>query len=287
MAESPAQEAARLRRERREAKIKAGGSARLDKITSLSGRTASTMESSPTPPTERVSPQPSPSPQPHRPIPSPSVQDDNIQSQEEYLRALLRSQQPPPNQSPQSAPEDPTAKLLSTLLGSGGMPMPPEAAGGLPPGAAPPPGGANQNPLGDLSSATGLPPFLTDMLMGQSSAPKTAAELRNERILKVLHVVFSLVVGVYLLSLIQSSVQAYGSSPPPPATAQNPFTVFVMGEAMLLGLDSVLGGKKTGGRGMLGRAMGAVQVLRGLVRDGGIAVFVIGVGTWWMGGSQG
>lgn len=37
--ESPAQQAARLRRERREAKIKSGGSARLDKITSLSGRT--------------------------------------------------------------------------------------------------------------------------------------------------------------------------------------------------------------------------------------------------------
>lgn len=44
--ESPAQQAARLRRERREAKIKAGGSARLDKITSLSGRTpASSMVS--------------------------------------------------------------------------------------------------------------------------------------------------------------------------------------------------------------------------------------------------
>jgi hypothetical protein len=45
--ESPAQQAARLRRERREAKIKAGGSARLDKITSLSGRApASSMTSS-------------------------------------------------------------------------------------------------------------------------------------------------------------------------------------------------------------------------------------------------
>jgi hypothetical protein len=39
--ESPAQQAARLRRERREAKIKSGGSARLDKITSLSGRAPS------------------------------------------------------------------------------------------------------------------------------------------------------------------------------------------------------------------------------------------------------
>lgn len=40
--ESPMQKQARIRRERREAKIKAGGSARLDKITSLSGRAAET-----------------------------------------------------------------------------------------------------------------------------------------------------------------------------------------------------------------------------------------------------
>lgn len=37
--ESPAQRAARQRRERREAKIRDGGSARLDRITNLSGRT--------------------------------------------------------------------------------------------------------------------------------------------------------------------------------------------------------------------------------------------------------
>lgn len=36
--ESPAQQAARLRRERREARIKDGGAARLNKITNLSGR---------------------------------------------------------------------------------------------------------------------------------------------------------------------------------------------------------------------------------------------------------
>ena len=38
LAETPTQQQARLRRERREAKIKAGGSARLEKITQLSGR---------------------------------------------------------------------------------------------------------------------------------------------------------------------------------------------------------------------------------------------------------
>ena len=42
--ETPTQKQARLRRERREAKIMAGGSARLDKITSLSGRPAEAGE---------------------------------------------------------------------------------------------------------------------------------------------------------------------------------------------------------------------------------------------------
>lgn len=44
--ESPTQKQARIRRERREAKIKAGGSSRLDKITSLSGRPAESGTSS-------------------------------------------------------------------------------------------------------------------------------------------------------------------------------------------------------------------------------------------------
>ena len=38
--ESPIQRQARLRRERREAKIKTGGSSRLEKITNVSGRAA-------------------------------------------------------------------------------------------------------------------------------------------------------------------------------------------------------------------------------------------------------
>lgn len=39
--ETPAQEQARLRRERRAAKLQSGGSARLDAITRLSGRSGS------------------------------------------------------------------------------------------------------------------------------------------------------------------------------------------------------------------------------------------------------
>lgn len=253
------------------------------------------MESSPTPtpPTERTSPQPEqqPQPQPQQPsAPSPNAQAD-IQAQEEYLRALLRSQQPEPNQPPAGA-EDPTAKLLSALLGGEVPPGVTGGAGGA--GGAPGPGqgpGASQNPLGDLTAATGLPPFVTDMLTGQSSAPKTASELRNEQILKFLHALFSVLVGVYLLALIRSSALLYGEGstpPPPPSTAQNPFTVFVMGELLLLGGARVLGtGKSNGGGGKLARAMGGFQLVRGIVRDGGIAVFVIGAGTWWLGRSQG
>jgi hypothetical protein len=40
--ETPSQRQARIRREKREAKIKAGGAERLDKITALSGRTPET-----------------------------------------------------------------------------------------------------------------------------------------------------------------------------------------------------------------------------------------------------
>jgi len=47
--ESPTQQQARLRRERREAKIKAGGSSRLDRITQVSGRPAEPGISSPSP----------------------------------------------------------------------------------------------------------------------------------------------------------------------------------------------------------------------------------------------
>ncbi|EER39742.1 conserved hypothetical protein [Histoplasma capsulatum H143] len=95
--ESPAQRAARLRRERREAKIKADGSARLDKITSLSGRTpASTLREDSPPSLSDSSPTPGHRPQTlsksSSPLPPPpNVEDqapENLKAQEEYLRAF-------------------------------------------------------------------------------------------------------------------------------------------------------------------------------------------------------
>ncbi|GAD94464.1 conserved hypothetical protein [Paecilomyces variotii No. 5] len=283
--ESPAQQAARLRRERREAKIKAGGSARLDKITSLSGRApASERESAspspapraPTPPIVLPSESPSETPRrsvsPFPPAPTgmgPEQSPESIQAQQEYLRALLRAH--PPNQPQPPAEEDPTMKLLSSLMG--GLPTGDDATSGTTPDISP----------ADLSSALGVPPFLSKMLLGGAGAQaQTPAEQRWQWILKALHAVFAFALGAYLLLVIGSSVETYGIRPPPPATAQNPFVLFLTGELVLSG-TRLLVRKRDGPLGGLGVGL---DVLRDAVRDGSVALFVLGMGTWWYGGWQ-
>ncbi|KAL2005751.1 hypothetical protein VTN00DRAFT_10244 [Thermoascus crustaceus] len=293
--ETPAQQAARLRRERREAKIRAGGSARLEKITSLSGRTLASAHESPSP-----SPQPTAAPaiaasEPHvhgpprsktpippAPAPAPRVEDqslESIQAQQEYLRALLRAH-PPNQQQTQETAEDPTVKLLNAMLGdlAGGDTAAAPGAGGAG-GAAP--GGLSP---ADLTSALGLPPFLSNMLLGGMAAqqPLTPEEKRRDWIWKLLHVFFSFAIGVYLLVLIGSSVAMYGSPPPPPATAQNPFVVFMTGELLLSGTRMLAKGRE----GKLATPGTWVQLLKDVVRDGSIVVFVFGMGSWWREGWQ-
>ncbi|KAK2746586.1 hypothetical protein FQN55_005574 [Onygenales sp. PD_40] len=279
--ESPAQRAARVRRERREAKIKAGGSARLDKITSLSGRTPSSVrdespvslsDSTPTPePRTQPPPRTSVSPLP----PSPDVDDqtpENLKAQEEYLRALLRSQKP----LDQSSMEQNPAALLSSLLG-----------GNAPPGMAPPgdafPGGDSPgfNPA-DIASAFGVPSFLANFFLGGNSQPTSPSELRMAWIWKIVHVFFGLAIGVYLLSLFNSSVSTYGSNPPPPATAQNPFILFMTGEAVLSGTRIMTRARD----GQLKNVRTWIQLLGDVVKDGRIAVFVLGAGMWLLGETE-
>ncbi|KKZ68014.1 hypothetical protein EMCG_06356 [[Emmonsia] crescens] len=272
--ESAAQQAARLRRERREAKIRAGGSARLDKITSLSGRapTSTLREDSPpslsdSTPTPEHHPQPPPislSPLP----PSPNVEDqtpENLKAQEEYLRALLRSQQPLDQQTPEQNP----AALLGSILAGG------------PGGNDTFPGGGDSPAfnLADIASGFGVPPFLANFFLGGNSQPASAAEQRMAWIWKLVHVVFSLAMGIYLLSLFRSSVSTYGPNPPPPATAQNPFMLFLTGEVVLSGTRVLTRARD----GQLKNARAWIQLLGELVRDGRIAVFVLGAGMWLLG----
>lgn len=220
-------------------------------------------------------------PVPPAPAPAPRVEDqspESIQAQQEYLRALLRAH--PPNQHPQEVAEDPTVKLLNAMLGglAGGDTAAAPGAGGAG-GAAP--GGLSP---ADLTSALGLPPFLSNMLLGGMGAqqPQTPEEKRRDWIWKLLHVLFSFAIGVYLLVLIGSSVATYGSPPPPPATAQNPFVVFMTGELLLSGTRMLAKGRE----GKLATPGTWVQLLKDVVRDGSIVVFVFGMGSWWREGWQ-
>ncbi|CAG8904744.1 unnamed protein product [Penicillium egyptiacum] len=307
--ESPAQRSARLRRERREAKIKEGGSARLDKITSLSGRTPQTdREVSPSPQAQRAtSASPSPAPQNPQLRPSPSPQPDvqspeairaqqeaffsmlrqsapeqgqglhpdpqapnDLQAQQEIFRAMLRqSAQDQGQGQPPDEAEDPTIKLLNSLMGAipGGDPN----AAGLPGVGAGSQAAPGFSPAA-IASMLGVPPFIANMLGG--ATPPTEAEQKRARVWKTLHTVFALAVAVYLLFIIGTSVALFGSPPPKPATAQNPFAIFMTGELLLTGGKVLLGGK-SGGMGM------AVQLFKDVVRDGSLLLFMLGMGTWY------
>ncbi|KAJ5093211.1 hypothetical protein N7456_009072 [Penicillium angulare] len=274
--ESPAQRAARQRRERREAKIRDGGSARLDKITSLSGRTPQSTQEEHSP-----SPQPSqPTPPAVSQSPSPSLQEQQdqqsvaaLQAQQDAFRAMLRQAAPEVAQHQQSQEanevEDPTLKLLNSLLGS----MPTDPNGPPPPGGAPgqaPGAGPSLGPAA-IASMLGLPPFLANLVGGafqtQEENPKSV------RLWKTLHIFFALSVAFYLLFIIGSSVALFGSLPPKPATAQNPFVIFMTGELLLCGSRVLIGGQNG--------VRSAMKLVKDVIRDGSLIIFALGLGSWY------
>ncbi|PWY87624.1 hypothetical protein BO70DRAFT_378222 [Aspergillus heteromorphus CBS 117.55] len=348
--ESPAQRAARQRRERREAKIKGDGAARLDKITSLSGRTPASLreETSPSPspsastsastanPTstspfasapESPSPSPSPSPTPQsqttttstprktsisivEPPKPPTIlsTDSEYERQQRLIRQIQAAGFSPENMDPGPGPypedgnfqaqfqpqppfqfpgqaqgqdEDPTLKLLQSLLSSAGADLPagfnldpnnptqfPGSGSGSGPDA-----GAGFNPTASLLSSLGVPPFLASLITSATSAP-SESEKKHTVLWKNIHVLFSVIIGVYLLVLMGAAVSTYGAQPPPPATARNPFVLFVTGEAVLSAMRIL-------GLGGSGGVRGWMQVGKDVVRDGSLVVFLFGVASWW------
>lgn len=196
---------------------------------------------------------------------------ETLRAQQEAFRAMLRQGAPEAGQGQQpDNMEDPTMKLLSSLLG--GMPEDPNASAPDAPSGMPGQGPSGFSPA-DLAGALGLPPFLANMLGGTFQQP-TEAEQKTIRIWKTLHVLFALGVAVYLLFIIGTSVAMFGSPPPKPATAQNPFLIFVTGEMLLTGGRVLLGGKQ----GTLGMA---IQLGRDIMRDGSLVLFALGLGAWY------
>ncbi|KAK4941238.1 hypothetical protein LTR10_018774 [Elasticomyces elasticus] len=272
--ETPAQRQARIRRQKREAKISGAASERLDKITRLSGRTPESLRNdSPvaTPPRSSTPSQVS-SPSPgsdYAAGPTPEQQ----KAQEEYLRALLRQPEPQEGQNQPQQAEDPMLKMLQSMMGAMDGTSDPNAAGG-----AGFPGGLPGFSPDDISKATGLPSFLTNMVMGGQKAPPSQAEVQATRLWKILHVIFALVAGLYLVFTITRATATFGESPPRPATFQNPFVVFLTGELLVQGTRVATSGYS--GKSGLGLW---IQILREFVGDGAIAIFMLGIASWWKG----
>lgn len=189
------------------------------------------------------------------------------QAQEEYLRALLRAQEPQQGQEPQPA-EDPLMQMLQSIMGTS------------PDGADPAnPGGLPFSP-DDISKATGLPPFLTDMFMGglMGKAAPTPAQEHSAKTWTIIHILFSLLAGIYVVYSITSSIQQFGTKPPAPAVMQNPFLVFILGELLMHGSQIVIVDQ-----GVPKGMWAWWQIFKDIARDGSIVVFMMGVSAWWNG----
>lgn len=161
-----ASEQARLRRERREAKLKAGGSARLNKITGLGGRPEEVV-----PPTTASAPSPAPSADPVAPRPTAREADpDEVDISQHFFAPKTTSR---PTVLPQSdsasvpaggaEPQLSDAALRNMMLGydpTSGPAGGPNAMMGMPAGA---PGAGEEDPmmkmLSQMMGGAGIPGF--------------------------------------------------------------------------------------------------------------------------------
>jgi len=158
-------------------------------------------------------------------------------------------------------------KMLQAMMGGmdgGSDPSAPGGFGGIP-GLSP----------DDIAKATGLPSFLTNMVMGNQKSPPTPAEIQATRIWKILHVVFAILAGLYTVLTINTSTYTFGENPPAPATFQNPFVVFLTGEILLQSARIL----SQGGSGKSGLGLW-IQMGKELFGDGMIMVFGLGLAFW-------
>ncbi|KAI9734707.1 MAG: hypothetical protein M1818_006694 [Claussenomyces sp. TS43310] len=302
---SSAAEQARIRKERREAKIRAGGSARLNKITGLGGgiqRDAPTQPSVPQP--ASVNPaedpeevdisqhfyQPASTPRDRIPPFAPSRAADQIT--DDQLRAMMLGNALPAQGQQQAGPnpfagfpgldgmgpggppgaDDPMMKMLQQLMGG----VPGEGADGMP-------------------SFPGMPPM---GMPGQEAAPADPYAY----LWRIVHAVFALALGCYMavsttftgtklerdLSSLSSATLTGGSI--------RFFYIFATFEALLQTSRFFLEKGRVQQVGILGIALGFLPepwkgylelVLRyariwtTISADAMVCIFVLGICSWW------
>ena len=296
--ESPAQKQARLRRERRAAKINAGGSARLEKITNLSGR----------PPPEPVAPSPPPgaTANPSGTSDANDPEEVDISSHpytprstnnggptEADIRQLLRSaplgeqqqaQNPfAPHQEVHGGEEDPMMRMLQQMLGgAGGAPDQGGGDGGLPPALA--------AMLGAQGSGA----------QGQEQGVSREEEKKGRDIWKIIHAVMALALGIYIVwtTPFSGSQLARAGAAQGEEAIKNFFWVFATVELLSQSTRFFLEGAKTVPAGMMGMVLGMLPepfktyaslavrysgIFTQLIADAVTVVFVLGIVAWWRG----
>ena len=186
------------------------------------------------------------------------------------MRALLQGGQKQGQQN-QAQPgmaesEDPMMKMLGSMMGA--------MNGNSDPNAPPSLGLSSE----DISKVTGIPSFLTSAFMGGQKAPPTPQEQRSTTVWRIIHVVFALVAGLFLVFSINQATSIFGENPPAPATFQNHFVIFVKGEIVLQATRIILAGPS----GKRGPGL-YYQMAKEFAGDGDLSVFLLGIFSWWRG----
>ncbi|MCJ1352216.1 MAG: hypothetical protein MMC33_002200 [Icmadophila ericetorum] len=322
--ESPAQKQARIRRERREAKIKAGGSARLEKIAGLAG--GRPAESAPPP----RAPLPSFSP------PSTSASTSNDPEEVDITNHPFTSRRPVDANNPQNPFQNAAPADMRQIFGPMGdtnpfaIPGGPSlqqqqqqggSGGGMggPEGEDDPmmrviqqmmsgmPGGPGQGGIGGgPGGGEGLPPGLAAMFGGGAGGPDGQGEVQQEDtygyIWKILHAVFALALGLYIVftTPFSGSHLLRTESLLPTSTVPDVrfFWVFATAELVLQSARYFLERGKVGGGGMMAMISGFLPepwkgylllvarysgIYNTVVEDAMVVIFVLGVVAWWNG----
>ena len=305
--ESPAQRQARLRREKRNAKIQAEGSDRLAKIGQLQGRII--PAAAPPPGTGQYVRQLSMYPLTHFVAPpGPTVDADDpaeVDISEHHWTPTSRSQQQNASQM-QGQPNlfgydasgtdgssdtagDPMMRMMQQMLGAGGM-------GG---------GGPGGDPMAGMDD---LPPFLKAMMNGQQQTQQEEAQAgpktNSAYLWRIVHAVFALSLAFYIAltttfngSALSRSFDGRGQM-----SVQGPklFYVFATAELVLQTSRYYVEKGHLTGTGWLAtiansgfvpepwagylRVVGRYAVIwRTIVGDAMTIVFVLGILAWWRG----
>ncbi|RYP84524.1 hypothetical protein DL769_001183 [Monosporascus sp. CRB-8-3] len=305
-----AAEQARLRKERREAKIRAGGAARLNKITGLGGG----IQRDPPPPQP---PSPCSTPPSSQPTATPAAQshgdpaevdiskhyyeqrttprqpaDPSNISEDQLRQIMLGLDQPSQNPLAGAQPpapgmggmeEDPMMKMLSQMMSGGGMP------------------GSGANPFAGTrmeSLLAGSNPM--QQAQQQATPPNKTADLW-----RILHAIFALGLGLYVaLSTTftgtkterdDSTIASSGEANDIERTRASFFYIFTSVEAVLLTTQYFLDRNRSPPSGMLWSLSGFLpepfggylkhalrygQIFTTVRGDALVCVFVLGVCCW-------